>query len=414
MSLQQACEVLEKLSKNNSRNAKLQILRDKASLELAFLFETALHPMLTYGVAHISEKESKGSLIPQFNELRTIRDNLVNRKVTGDEAKELLLYHIQTEDPIVRKWLVRAFNKNLRVGVSATTVNKAYPNLIPEFPVGLCKTLEFDKNKPCKLPTGVWAVEPKLDGLRCLALIDEKGNITFVSRNNKPLYNTGLIEEQLKTKNLTNVMLDGELLSKNWNDSMSTARSSKAEKEASGLVFHVFDSITMKEWKEQKTRTWIERKTGLETAIGFDLANIELVKANFVNDYYEMKTIYNKRMDEGYEGIVLKEIHSQYPFKRGKSWLKYKEMITVDLEITSYEPGEGRNLERLGAFFCDFKGKTVKVGSGYSDELREKFWKEKDEMIGKIIEVQAQEVTKDGSLRFPVFLKVRFDKDKGE
>ena len=51
------------------------------------------------------------------------------------------------------------------------------------------------------------------------------------------------------------------------------------------------------------------------------------------------------------------------------------------------------------------------MGYGYSDELRVKFWNEKEEMIGKVLEVECQEVTKDGSLRFPVYIRVRTDKE---
>ena len=76
------------------------------------------------------------------------------------------------------------------------------------------------------------------------------------------------------------------------------------------------------------------------------------------------------------------------------------------------EKGSGRNKGRLGALVCNYKGNLVNVGSGFSDEDRELFWKNKDEIIGRIIEVRYKEVTKDKkteleSLQFPSYLGVR-------
>lgn len=409
--MRESCEFLERLSNTSSRNKKLALLRENKTEEIKFLLETALHPMMKYGVADISEKKSQGTKIPSLNKIYNIREALVSRKIVGNEARKILTKYIQVEDEIVRKWLVRAFNKNLRAGISSSTVNKVYHKLIPEFPVGLCNA--YDEHLFC-LPEGNWTIEPKLDGLRCLAIIDKNGEITFVSRNNKPLYNTRILEEQLKKKNLKNYILDGELFGDDWNSSIETARSFKKEDGIENLTFYIFDAITMKEWTYRKTMTLIKRKARLKNSIGEDLKNIKLIGLNIIDSYSDAKKIYDNFLENGYEGAVLKNISSQYPFKRGSDWLKWKTMITVDLEIINYKEGTGRNVGKLGAFICDYKSNNVYVGSGYSDAQRKEFWKNKSEMIGKIIEVQAQEITKDNSLRFPVFKTLRFDKDLGD
>jgi DNA ligase-1 len=81
------------------------------------------------------------------------------------------------------------------------------------------------------------------------------------------------------------------------------------------------------------------------------------------------------------------------------------------------ENGTGKYENVLGNLICeDEEGNLVKVGSGFSDNQREEYWNERNELIGNIVEIQYQEVTKNKngtkSLRFPVFVRFRDDKDQ--
>ena len=66
----------------------------------------------------------------------------------------------------------------------------------------------------------------------------------------------------------------------------------------------------------------------------------------------------------------------------------------------------------LGAIEVDYKGNTVKVGSGFSHYERVHLWENPDEIVGNVVEVQYFEVstnkdTGKESLRFPTFKRVR-------
>ena len=58
----------------------------------------------------------------------------------------------------------------------------------------------------------------------------------------------------------------------------------------------------------------------------------------------------------------------------------------------------------------DYKGVDVQVGSGLTDDIRESVWNMPNAFVGRLIEVRYQEVTPDGSLRFPTFVCFRNDK----
>ena len=94
-----------------------------------------------------------------------------------------------------------------------------------------------------------------------------------------------------------------------------------------------------------------------------------------------------------------------------------KPFIEVSLSVTDVEEGTGRNIGKLGALIVEGTdgGKFIKtnVGSGLSDTDREEFWKEKDKLIGQIVEIRADAITQnqdtkdEWSLRFPRFLRFR-------
>jgi DNA ligase-1 len=119
----------------------------------------------------------------------------------------------------------------------------------------------------------------------------------------------------------------------------------------------------------------------------------------------------------GQEGVMINICDAYYDFSRTWNLMKVKKMNTMDLEVVGYEEGSGRLSGTLGALHVRYKnGNIVKVGSGFSDELRALIWLEPSDFVGKIVEIQYFEETtnKDGgeSLRFPVFKDFRDPCDK--
>jgi DNA ligase-1 len=132
-------------------------------------------------------------------------------------------------------------------------------------------------------------------------------------------------------------------------------------------------------------------------------------------DTSKITEILEEQVAKGEEGIMINDYHAPYEFKRTNSLLKVKKMQTLDLEIIDFEEGEGRLAGTLGAILVRYKnGNVVKVGSGFSDELRASIWANRLLYLGVICEVQYFEETTnaDGgeSLRFPIFKDFRHDK----
>jgi DNA ligase-1 len=129
----------------------------------------------------------------------------------------------------------------------------------------------------------------------------------------------------------------------------------------------------------------------------------------------------NDTVAAGYEGIMIKDPLATYRTKRTDAWMKIKPFITVDLEVVGIEPGkpESKFKHTLGGLLCRGmdQGKLVEVtvGGGYTEELRDEIWSDRDNVIGRTVEIKGDALTKsqDGdtwSLRFPVFMGFRDDK----
>jgi DNA ligase-1 len=119
----------------------------------------------------------------------------------------------------------------------------------------------------------------------------------------------------------------------------------------------------------------------------------------------------------GLEGIMIKNKESPYECKRSSAWMKWKPVITVDLEVVDIQEGTGKYEGSFGSFICEGveDGKLIKVhvGSGITDDQRTEYWKNRKKLKGMVVEIMADAVTKNQSdddtysLRFPRFVRFR-------
>jgi DNA ligase-1 len=187
----------------------------------------------------------------------------------------------------------------------------------------------------------------------------------------------------------------------------------------------LFDIIPLSEFKHGKSIMGQKRRSALLKQFKgiFDkVGNIGVVPQTEIDldtAVGEMQFMqFNKdAIDNGYEGIMIKDPNAIYECKRSVSWLKQKPFIEVSLSIVAVEEGTGKNQGRMGAIICEGEddGKTiaVNVGSGFTDDQRTEYWNDKESLEGQIVEVRADAATRNQdsedvwSLRFPRFLQFR-------
>jgi len=278
----------------------------------------------------------------------------------------------------------------------------------------LAKT--FDPKKPPKFPV---FVEPKLDGLRAY-VIPATGQV--FSRNGKPFQNFGHIVEQLKSiPEAMNYVFDGEALAvtNDWNESASIARGSNRASDAEKLHFHAFDIIPLKDFEEGRipVMTQSNRSNLLNKIIGTSLKNIHVPKSVKVDSIEEVMTAGKKFLIDGFEGAMVKNPNGLYKYgKRSNDWMKVKFSLDEDMIIIGVDEGDGKLKGLLGTFIMERSdGTRCRCGIGTNESLndnaRSEYWKmhQRGELIGTVGEFRFERTEKIG-VRFPRFLRLRFDK----
>ena len=415
--LKRALDVLLDVQDSSGLNRKKDLLyghRENQTLQDILYF--VYNPFIRTGIGWSKiNKMEKSPIYVNIEEGTTIQGMftyLIHNNTGRDQDIAYVWNYVNCQDERFKKLLYDIFTKNLKLGVSTTTFNKIWPNLIPSFSVQLaCKwqdNIDYLKGKEIFLTE-------KLDGNRCIVKVDGYGNCLFLSRSGKEI--EGLDDIELELSRLVPGWYDGELIAQSFNETQSqTLRKGKKE----NLVFNVFDYLTEEEFEAQNCVHCYEERRMYLQKIFEGIENFKYVKLvplagrgifdeNWVLDVLEDYT------SGGSEGIMI-NTNSKYCFGRTCDLLKVKKMYTLDLRVKDMREGNGLNTGKVGALIVDYKGYDVGVGSGLDNYQREYWWKHPDEIIGKIIEVKAFEESKDKfgnlSLRFPVFIRVRYDKEE--
>lgn len=424
--------IISQLEMHNSRLNKEAILEAAMAENLDEFFEglrLCLDKMVTFGVKEVPYKHDptgQGLSWEMFLELATA---LQTRKLTGHAARDAIL--IQMAVATQEQWngfYRRILQKDLKCGVSEKTVNKVAKKLNkPEYqvPVFECMLAHDAANHEKKLQ-GVKLLEPKLDGVRCITVVDfESRTVTQYTRNGKVLENFAHITSALEPyfdEFARSYVLDGEVVSDSFQSLMKQVHR-KDNVQALDAQLMLFDIIPLVEFKTGVSVQGQRRRSNMLKTfakIFEDTGCIEIVPYTEVDldttvGDIEFKDFNEQAIEQGYEGIMLKDPTAPYECKRSASWLKMKPFIEVSLEVIEVEEGTGRNQGRLGALVCrgtdDGKEIHVNVGSGFSDDDRDSFWGSRDSIINQVVEVRADAITQnqDGtySLRFPRFLRFR-------
>ena len=288
----------------------------------------------------------------------------------------------------------------------------------------LCKVYNPDKFKWNK----TWIAEPKFDGLRCIVAVEgweEKKTVRAYSRNGKPLWHLDHVLNEIreKTGEESQLFFDGEVYSTDWNQSMSVVKRSVSDHpNPTSIYYHVWDCLESIEWKLKKSNVSnADRKQRLALVSGGTY--VEVVQGVEVKSHDEFWTVYQSFLEQGYEGAILKDPEGPYELgRRSPYWLKQKPWTDADLTVIGAYAGEGKHVGRIGGLVlegeAEWKGRTygirTKVGTGFTDAEREYFqhlWDSKS-LEGKIVEVTFQDITEDGAMRFPVYHRLREDKEK--
>jgi len=403
-----------------------------------FLFNCyqAYNPFYVFGIRQVPETTGLTGRDNPWTQFWAMLEALRTRYITGNRARETVELMSQQFDSEEWNGLARrVLIKDLRCGVSEKTINKIVGRTEYRIPVFSCQLAQDSTDQPKKMK-GIKRLECKLDGVRVLAVVSG-ATVTLYSRNGKEFENFPQVADAIEDARKHfqhgrgtggHYVLDGEIVGESFQQLMRQAHR-KSNAETTGMVYHIFDIIPLDAFQEghcnlqqykriewlESARAGLEETTCLRIMPGLDV-DLDTAEGHDIMQRYAEAAV-----EGGFEGIMIKSLDAPYQCKRSDSWMKWKPTISVDLNIVGFEEGTGRNKNRLGAIICEGDDNDrricVNVGSGFSDTLRDEYWTNRDQLLGHLVEVQADAVTQnqDGtySLRFPRFLRFR-DFEAGE
>lgn len=272
-----------------------------------------------------------------------------------------------------------------------------------------------------------WIYEPKLDGIRAIAMI-RKGKVSLWSRRGLDLSASypGIVKELSAYHQ--DMVLDGELVAL---DEKGRPSFQVLQQRSGPIFYYVFDILYLSRRNLEGVKLRDRKALLKQTLIPTD--RVRLVEPLAADGF----TAYQACLDSGLEGVVAKRLDSTYDSgRRARTWLKVKATLSTDLIVCGYTEGTGSRGTTFGSIILGYYNRAGNLvfaggcGTGFNEaklrDLLKRFKKLEtskspfnERVPGKkihwlkpelVVEIKFAEWTNDSKVRAPVFMRVRDDK----
>lgn len=266
--------------------------------------------------------------------------------------------------------------------------------------------------------------EPKMDGSRYVLYLggcpyERQKAVTNTLLSRRPSKSDNkFVDKSLNVPHITGqyyegldgTVLDGEIMAENFADTNAIMNSSpglarQKQDEVGKVRYYAFDIICFR-GKDVRGLPLEKRRKVLEEVVRRMHNEHITVIEQFTTNHIEH---FNRIVKDGGEGIIVKDLRQGY----GCGWSKFKKSTDVSCIVTGYKEGNGKYSGQIGALAISvWDGtKLIEVGfaSGFDDKLRGEMTKNFARYKGKVVDIFAQEISKDNRLRHPTFHRFRDD-----
>lgn len=444
--------ILDELSSEGGTNAKMDILRKhkENNLLVSVIYKACSRRVKFYikQIPNYVNDSDKMTLVQALTEL----NNLSDRIFTGHAATEFLsniLSRLTKDDAYV---IERIIEKDLKIGMGTTNINKVIPGLIEKTPYMGAKS-HSDKLVDKLFEDEVVISEVKMDGRYCNAVI-RSGEVDLESRQGEITHvgNASFLEQ---LASLPDCVLNGELTVLGMERyeangviasviDIEKKRDSRTEEETnkklaafikkhgeyedvlSRIVYTVWDTISIKEYFSKKSdRDYTSRKLELTahllhvfTNFGKENMRVQAVPMRIVKNKQEAIQHFKEVLDKGLEGTILKSGVGLW--KDGKpAWqVKMKLEINLDLIIVGFNYGTKgtKNENVISTLQTESSCGLLKTNPAGMDEAMMEYVTENQfDLLHTIVEIRCCGLSTDKegnwSTLHPSVVKLRDDKD---
>lgn len=282
----------------------------------------------------------------------------------------------------------------------------------------LAKTFKDQKKPQSKWGRGVTYpcdVQPKLDGVRCMAFWD--GNEIYLgTRNGKEWTAPRHIKRELEEYMPKEMVLDGELYIHGALFEDLSSWTKKVYPETAKLEYHVFD---MPLDENGINRPWRERCKNMERffkKFSNEIKMLRQVPIYTAKNMTEALAYEDQFIADGYEGAMTRNLDDEYLFgHRATGLQKIKSSIDAEFQVVSFKEGVGRD-KGCVVWICRTKdGQEFDCRPKGTLERRAQIYNEAKRNFKKFdrqwLKVRYQNLTENGIPRFPRSVGFRDERD---
>jgi len=416
---------IEKMRATSSSLEKIAIIKEQSEW-IHGVLEYTYNPYKQYHVTSKTCKKNSDKVSYTDHTLFELLDKLTNREVTGHAAIELV-NRFATKN-IDWDLIYDIIDKDLKIRCGDSIINKAVPGLIPTFKVALAQNYEGK----CDW-SDEWYVSRKLDGVRCIARVDNEGNCSLFSRTGKEFTTLNKVKEAIEATGIISTTFDGEicLVDEDGNEDFQGVMKQLRRKDhqIKTPAYMVFDMLRNDDFDNSKgTEPLKTRLLKCRSWIRKNLDNPMIESKNDILRFTDQTLITgedhfeywrNIECKDNWEGLMLRK-NCGYEGKRTKNLVKVKKFHDAEYEVLGWDvdqhevvrDGKSVSMTMLSQVWIEHKGYIVKVGSGFTQEQRLEYMD--GSIVGKIITVQYFEETNNQeggiSLRFPTVKVIHGEK----
>lgn len=406
---------------------------------LKSVLHSAFSPRLNFGVSYVppkSEEHNAGILDLGDSTVWTLLTDLNSRKLTGNAARYAISVMMKALDEDSASVFRLIINRDLRAGFGTAITNKVWKGLIEETPYQRCSLPKSSNIDKWNWADGIF-VQLKADGMfqSSTRLEDD---VTIMSRSGEvvPTESTGFddLRSLLKEIQPANTRIEGELIMvglnrdvldrASGNGILNSMRQGGEAEPGTRIQYVVWDLVDLSEGGLIDSTPYNVRFERLSQALkATDQDMVKLVPNNVVTRKEDAFDIYRKYVSLDKEGAVLKNPNAIWKDGTSKDQVKLKIEVSVDVEITGFVPGKkGTKTEKtFGALeYKSLDGKLVGSFSGLSDALRKEIHENREDWVGAICSVKANDITQNRgdvtkyALSHPRFEERRTDKTEAD
>jgi hypothetical protein len=430
MNMHDIYDIIQELNLENGSKYKIDVLKKYTDNELLkrVLAMTYDHVKYNYGIGKKTLGKISCCTVNESNisidcALDILENSFCTRDVTGNAAINRIQEVFSALNDKDRFVIARIIERDLKINLGKTQINKVFKGLITKPIYMRCDVYNKKSIKNVKFPS---IVQLKADGTYREFSVED-GNVTIRSRSGES-YEYPVLERVLST--LPNGVYVGELTVRGVDDrAKGNGLINSDNPPHNDIIAELWDYISHDEYEKAGRK---DRKKPCETPYKDRWSELNDILYNKQSDHIKLIPSYvvstlqeaikktSEWMNEGYEGAILKDLSGVFKDGTSKHQLKIKLEISAEMRVTGFHegtPGTKREGKVGSIEFSNDEGTIKGRCSGFNDKELDYFTDNQDELIGKIIEVQFNDLSKGANndyyaLSHPRFIQFRDDKDE--